>query len=83
MAVTPLQAPDAAADPDVDVMQALLAQLPGASDIVMIVRIAAVHDDTTLPRRQTSAMSARLSDRRWSAGSASLSAFFRMSKPSA
>src|SRR5579872_1585303 len=37
----------------------------------------------TLPRRHTSAMSAMSSLKRCSAGSASISAFFRMSKPSA
>ena len=37
MAVTPLQTPDAAADANIDVVQALLAQFAGASDIIMIV----------------------------------------------
>ena len=40
-------------------------------------------DGITLPRRQTSAMSAMSRSKRCSGGSASILAFFRMSKPSA
>ena len=42
--VAVLQAPDAAAHPDVDVVQALLAQLGGPPDVVLVVGVAPVDD---------------------------------------
>ena len=44
-AVTPLQPPDPAAGPDIDVMDPSRRQLPGAPDIVDVIGIAAVDQD--------------------------------------
>src|SRR5438552_28110 len=48
LAVAALQAPDAAAGADIDIMQALRLQLGGAADVVDVVRVAAVDDDVPL-----------------------------------
>ena len=45
LAVAALQAPDAAAGADVDVVDALGLQLRGAADVVEVVGVAAVDDD--------------------------------------
>ena len=47
-AVAALEAPDAAARPDVDVVDALRRQLLGAPDVVDVVRVAAVDQDVSL-----------------------------------
>ena len=57
----------------------LLVQLRASADAVR----SSSQEGMTLPRRQTSAMSARSSLKRCSSGNASMLAFLRMSKPSA
>ena len=45
VAVAALETPDAAADADIDIVQLLDLQLPRATDVVVIIGIAAVNDD--------------------------------------
>jgi len=45
MAVATFEAPDATADPDIDVVQPLCFQFPGTANVVVIVGITALDDD--------------------------------------
>jgi hypothetical protein len=51
-AVAALEAPDAAAGPDVHVLDALGRQLLGAADVIDVVRIAAVDQDVTVAEQR-------------------------------
>ena len=51
-AVAALEAEDAAAGADVDVVDALLAQLRGPADVVAVVGVAAVDDDVALVQQR-------------------------------
>ena len=63
-AVAALQAPDAAAGADVDVVDAPLGELAGAADVVVVVRVAAVDDDVAALEQRHQVLDARVDDGR-------------------
>ena len=63
-AVAALESPDAAAGPNVDIMDLLGLQLGGPADVIVIVRVAAVNQDVTRLEPADKLRDRRVDDRR-------------------
>ena len=64
-AVTALQAPDAAAGPDIHVIDPFRRELMGAADVIHIVRIAAVDEDVAALEMRHEVGNGAIHDGRW------------------